>query len=335
MENKKYEYIKELKMKLEGHKYAQPYQALILRVIHSFCHIAYLIANNMLPTSNPTEKEWLGVSVHSLSANEAQIVNASGARWIRIDVFPEFEAAIKNAKAQNLKVLAILDSWMFDQQTTFTLEEWRDNVTHYVSQYANDVDAWEIWNEPANPNYTLSTKKYNSTENMSQIVEFYFSMVEIASPIIRDYDPSAKIVLLGGLNLWSGDDPHLGLDKNFAQQLADIGIEQYGDAISVHAYPWNEQIPPLIWEKYSDSLAFYRELYPSLEIWVTETGHPIDFGGESAQAQYMNDSLDYFEGKVTMFFWYSLVDNAWEDKSFGLINSDETPRLAYYELKTS
>jgi hypothetical protein len=297
--------------------------------------VAYLIANNTLPTSNPTENEWLGISLHSLSANEAQIVNASGARWIRIDVFPEFETAIKNAKAQNLKVLAILDSWMFDQQTTFTLEEWHDNVTHYVSQYADDVDAWEIWNEPANPNYTLSIEKYNSTENMSQIVEFYFSMVEIASPIIRDYDPFAKIVLLGGLNLWSGDDPNLGLDKNFAQQLADMSIEQYGDAISVHAYPWMEQVEPLIWEKYSDSLAFYRKLYPSLEIWVTETGHPIDFGGESAQAQYMHDSLDYFEGKVTMLFWYSLVDNAWEDKSFGLINSDETPRLAYYELKTS
>lgn len=302
----------------------------------AFVIVAYLIANNnMLPASNPTENEWLGVSAHSLSANEAQIVNASGARWIRIDVFPEFETAIKNAKAQNLKVLAILDSWMFDQQTTFTLEEWHDNVTHYVSQYANDVDAWEIWNEPANPNYTLSTKKYNSTENMSQIVEFYFSMVEIASPIIRDYDPSAKIVLFGGLNLWSRDDPNLGLDKNFAQQLADMGIEQYGDAVSVHAYPWMEKVEPLIWEKYSDSLAFYRELYPSLEIWVTETGHPIDFGGESAQAQYMHDSLDYFEGKVTMFFWYSLVDNAWEDRSFGLIDGDETPRLAYYELKTS
>jgi len=168
---------------------------------------------------------------------------------------------------------------------------------------------------------------------MSQIVEFYFSMVEIASPIIREYDPSAKIVLFGGLNLWSGDDPQLGLDKNFAHQLADRGIEQYGDALSVHAYPWMEKIEPLIWEKYSDSMVFYRELYPSLEIWLTETGHPIDFGGESAQAQYMHDSLDYFEGKVTMLFWYSLVDNAWEDKSFGLIDGDGTPRLAYYELK--
>jgi hypothetical protein len=291
----------------------------------------FLIANNMLPAFNPTGKEGIGISLHSLSANEAQIVNASSARWIRIDVFPEFETAIKNAKAYDLNVLAILDSWMFDQQTTFTLEEWRENVTHYVSQYANDVDAWEIWNEPANPNYTLSTKKYNSMENMSQTVEFYFSMVEIASPIIREYDPSAKIVLLGGLNLWSDNDPQLKLDKDFAQQLANMGIEQYGDTVSVHAYPWSTKIESTIWQRYDEVLAYYRELF-TLEFWVTETGYPVEFEGESAQANYMRDALDYFKGKSTKFFWYSLLDNAWEENDFGLIG-DGKPRPAYYELK--
>lgn len=186
---------------------------------------------------------------------------------------------IKNAKAYNLKVLAILDSWMFGKQTNFTIEDWRSNVTYYASQYAEYVDAWEIYNEPANPKYTLSTKKYNATENMSQLAKFYFSMAEIASPIIRQYDPTAKIVLFGGLNLWSGDDPHLKLDKDFAQQLANMGIEQYGDALSIHAYPW-EKIKSSIWENYSGSLAYYQELYPSLEIWLTETGYPLEYEGK-------------------------------------------------------
>lgn len=292
---------------------------------------AYFIANRLLPAPNPIDNDWAGISLHSLSASEAQIVNASGARWIRIDCYEEFEIAVVNAKAYDSKVLGILDSWMFNQTTTFTLEEWRGNVTHYVSQYADYVNAWEIWNEPANPNYTLSREEYNSTENMSQIVEFYFSMVEIASPIIREYDPSAKIVLFGGLNLWSGNAPQLGLDKEFAQQLANMGIEQYGDALSVHAYPW-DKIKSSIWENYSDSLAYYQELYPSLEIWVTETGYPLEYEGEAGQAQYMRDALDYFKGKAATFFWYSLLDNAWEDKRFGLID-EGTPRLAYYELK--
>jgi hypothetical protein len=283
---------------------------------------AYFIASKMLPVSNPTGNDWIGISVHSLSANEAQLVSESGAGWVRVDVSDGFEAAVTNAKAYNLRVLGILDSWMFNQQTTFTLDEWRDAVTHYVSRYSDDVDAWEIWNEPAHPSYPLP-------------VERYYSMVQIASPIIRQYDQSAKIVLFGGLHLWSGGDANLALDKEFARQLVAMNIEQYGDAISVHAYPWMEHVESWLWEKYDESLTYYRELFTSnksLEIWVTETGHPIEFDGEDGQAQYMRDALQYFQGKVTRLFWYSLLDNAADQKSFGLIG-DETPRLAYYVLQ--
>jgi hypothetical protein len=283
---------------------------------------AYFIISGLPTVSNPIEKDWIGICVHSLSANEAELVSESGADWVRVDVSDDFGVAVANAKACNLSVLGILDSWMFNQQTTFTLKEWRDNVTDYVSRYSNYVDAWEIWNEPANPAYPLS-------------VERYYSMVQIASPIIRQYDPSAKIVLFGGLHLWSGGDVNLALDKEFARQLAAMNIEQYGDAISVHAYPWMEHVESWLWEKYDESLTYYRELFTSnksLEIWVTETGHPIEFDGENGQAQYMHDALQYFQGKVTRLFWYSLLDNAADQKSFGLIE-DETPRLAYYVLQ--
>ena len=40
---------------------------------------------------------------------------------------------------------------MFNKNCAFTLEEWRGNVTHYVTEYADYVDAWEIWNEPTSP----------------------------------------------------------------------------------------------------------------------------------------------------------------------------------------
>jgi hypothetical protein len=297
---------------------------------------AYFIASRMTPASNPTENDWIGISTHSLSANEAQLVNESGAGWIRIDASDNFGIAVTNAKAYNLKVLGILDSWMFNKSSSFTLEEWRDAVTHYVSNYSN-VDAWEIWNEPANPIYPLLNLNITSQENMTKIVEFYFSMVQTASPIIRQCDPSAKIVLFGGLQLWSGDDVNLALDKEFARQLAAMNIEQYGDAISVHAYPWMDQVKPLVWDNYTESLAYYRALFTSnksLEIWVTETGQSIESSGEHGQAQYMADALGYFQGKVTRLFWYSLVDNAADQKSFGLIGNATTPRLAYYVLQT-
>ena len=196
------------------------------------------------------------------------------------------------------------------------------------------MDAWEIWNEPANPTYPLLNLNVTFQENMSQISEFYLSMVQTASPIIRQYDPTAKIVLFGGLNLWSGEDQHLELDKNFSRQLAAMDIEQYGDVISVHAYPWMEKVETWIWQKYGEALTYYRSLYPTLEVWVTETGQPVQFGGEEGQAQYMADALQFFQGKVTRVFWYSLQDNAWEENCFGLIG-DETPRLAYQVLQNT
>ena len=75
--------------------------------------------------------------------------------------------------------------------------------------------------------------------------------------------------MFGGLNLWSGGDPHLELHKNFSRELANRNIEQYGDAVSLHAYPWSETIEATLWQRYDEALAYYRELF-DLEFWVTE-----------------------------------------------------------------
>jgi hypothetical protein len=293
---------------------------------------AFFIADKMT-TPSPT-REWVGICVHSLSLNESRLVNESGAGWIRIDAYPNFGEAVENARAFNLSVVGVLYSWMFNKSSVFTLEEWRGNLTYYVSQYANYVDAWEIWNEPANPTYPLLNLEPSNQENMSRIAEFYFSMVQIAAPIIRQYDPSAKILLFGGLNLNSGNDSNLRIDKEFARQLAAMNVERYGDVISIHAYPWNTQAQPGVWDSYSKSLEFYHGLFTnsSLEFWVTETGQTTE-DSEKEQAQYMAGALGYFNGKVSKVFWYSLLDNSWEgNQTFGLIDN-ETLRQAYFELQ--
>jgi len=301
--------------------YSKPIAVLIVVVVLG----AYLVASNIQPETKPTQPDWLGISVHFLSISEARLVNESGARWIRIDAsenLGDFGVAVKNAKAYNLSVLAILDSWMFNKSTVFTLDDWRGNITHYVSQYADYVDAWEIWNEPANPNInnTLLHLQLPSQENMTKIVDFYYSMAQTAYPIIRQYDPTAKILLFGGLNLYSAGEKHLPLDENFSSQLAAKGIEQYGDAISVHAYPWMNKTEPRVWDSYTQSLEYYRGLFTkSLDVWVTETGKKIQEDGEDGQTRYMADALEYFhQQNVTRLFWYSLVDNAQDLGSFGL-----------------
>ena len=303
------------------------YMGLIGVILASIILVAFLIPAT-LPQSG---SESIEICVHSLSLQDAQLVSASGAYWIRIDCsdnLSNFNESVRNAKAYNLSVLAILDSWMFNQNCTFTLEEWRGNVTHYVTQYANYVDAWEIWNEPT------------STTPGWQLQVDYLSMVQIASQIIRQNDPTAKIILFGGLQLYTGGSEtaySLAEDREFARNLSSLNFMQYGDAISVHAYPWGGQVNKSVWTAYSASLVEYRTIFDnsSLDIWVTETGQNITDSGEEGQAQYLKDALSFFNGNASHVFWYALHDENTSKGDFGLIRNGTTPRQAYTQMQES
>jgi hypothetical protein len=281
-----------------------------LALIVSFIIIIVTVA--LFAANKKPEDEWIGISLHSVSENEAQVVKESGASGIRIDCYEGFDIICKNAEAKDLEVLSVLDSCTMNNLTVFSLDEWSLNVTHYVSTYAHYVDSWEIWNEPANPAVNWTLLNATLPEDMTEVVQFYISMVQVAAPIIRQYDPTAKIVLFGGLNLWSAGAPNLELDKDFATRLAAMNIEQYGDVLSVHAYPWINVTSSWDFNKFGDALSYYKGLFPSLEMWVTETGHYVDDEDEEGQARYLRGAIQYFYGKVDRLFWYSLVDNPWE-----------------------
>ena len=270
-----------------------------------------------------SQRNWTGVCVHQYLATPAvAIINNSGVGWVRIDAADSATTDFQRLKTQNQKILAVLDAEMFHSSPTvnFTLEAWQNSVQYYASTFPY-VDAWEIWNEPSSTQYPLLGLNVSEPENLNIMADFYFSMVQTASHIIRQYNPSATIVLFGGLTLYSGEDPCLEIDKSFATLLAPRNITDYGDAISVHAYPWGVN-QPCVWGNYSESLTFYKNLFQAkdgLQYWLTETGQKTDVEGEVGQAKYMTDALDFFQGKVDRFFWYSLIDYAPGYGRFGLV----------------
>ena len=290
-------------------------------LVVAFILLAFFISSSNPSQPAPVKADFVGICTHSLSAEEARLVKESGASWIRVDTSKNFSEAVVNAKAQNLSVLGILGSGMFNWDWQhFTLTDWQSNVTDYVGKYAGFVDAWEIWNEPSSLDYPVPATKY-------------FEMARIASPIIRQYDPSAKILLFGGFHLFSNGSSNLDTDIAYARQLAEGNITMYGDVISVHAYTWgnNESV---VWERYTESLSIYRSLFGSLEVWVTETGKPLEEGNETITAQYLSDAYRFFseETDVAKVFWYLLSDYSYDGESFGLTIKNQT-RAAYNELQ--
>lgn len=159
-------------------------------------------------------------------------------------------------------------------------------------------------------------------------------MVQDASSIIRQYDNSSKIVLLGGQQLFTGGSDVVQSDLDFARNISSLNIAQYGDAISVHAYPWNKTAA--VWNSsYNDFIQEYKALFPSLEVWVTETGQNISDSGIKGQAKYLNQSLDFFNGEIDKVFWYALHDENSTMGDFGLVNADNNFRKVYTDLQST
>lgn len=277
-----------------------------------------------------TRPGFVGISVHSLTSNEADLVKLAGAQWVRADVAElpgeySFAEIVANAKSRGIKVLGILDIWTMGWDWNFSLNDWEEAVRVNVGQYRNDVDAWEIWNEPEYPSNPLAPERY-------------FAMLRTAYSIIKDYAPQSEVLMGGGLHLNTGGDSWLEQDQAFAKRLSELGADQYADGISLHAYPWTNQVSNWVWEKYSESLNFYKSLFrKTLQVWITETGYPAQEEGDNSQAAYLTEAISFFGARaVNAMFWYELRDTPYSNPtpSFGLFTDTLAARPAFCSLQT-
>jgi hypothetical protein len=161
------------------------------------------------------------------------------------------------------------------------LDKWQTFVNQLVTHYSGRVRYWEIWNEPI----------YDFTP------QFYAQMLQRAGTAIRQADPTAKIVAMGGV-----------YDPNWIVQVMGIlgtNWSQCVDVIATHLYPPSNE--PSVGETEASGVAFKQQVIGpyGVEVWNTETGAwdqgfykgaNSDFapGGEPMWP-YL-DSERYFEG---------------------------------------
>ncbi len=237
------------------------------------------------------------------------------------------------------------------------LPAWRDYVREVVSRYGEQIDYWEIQNEPNSIGFwrkvDLRAEYPNATD--------YVQVLRAACEVIREINPNDKIVL-GGLS-YEGQ----GIDYyDYLQKIYSAGGWRYFDILAIHPYRWPafpEQVrsrskfnvQTLQYEEnwieynYTDEIVAFKDLmrsYREKPIWITEIGWPIaalvqranERGtlAEIVQSDYLiRVYIQSIAAGVDNIFWYDFRDDYWvvddpNESSFGIIRADLSPKPAYY-----
>lgn len=259
-----------------------------------------------------TEPAFLGMCVHGLNSNDYDAIQELGVTWVRNDVDGlGWEETILCAQNTDLKVLGILDHQTMNHDPNFTLEDWKNNVTVAVQNYAEYVDAWEIWNEPQS-----SVFQYGYQDGSA---EHYFNMLKEAYQIIKTYDSSAPVLGLGGAFVYG---PNIVYDLPFVTNVMLSGGGNYMDVISVHVYLGTDVYPEA---SYPGSIPYYKTF--GKELWVTEFGASSQEGDQTEYLRGAAQFFDYYDLDKT--FCYILRDN----NQFGLLDETGEKKPSFFTYK--
>jgi hypothetical protein len=230
-----------------------------------------------------------------------------------------FDVYVDNAKKHGKKVLAILDydvGWIHDDGQRHNYISGDDiplfckYVKRTVAWYADQVDAWCIWNEPNLPRFWTGTK------------EEFFALTKATAKTIRETDPNV-IIVGGALNTLASEEWVRGLFSSGAMDQVDV--------VAYHPYMPS---PGPTARVFSNFKALVSEYGFGDKIWVTEVGYPIygSYGTEVAEDNMPETVLRTLvlltAAGAERILWYELFDHGdAADKTdsenwFGLINGD-------------
>ena len=236
-------------------------------------------------------------------------------KWVRTDwentsghSMSDYSQSLQD---NNINLLAIIDHKTFGYKIP-SLEEWNKTIIELVtSEDFRNVDAVEIWNEP------------NSDAFDSYIdPEVYFEMLKSAYAIIKEYT-SIPVVFAGVSPNALKHDWQAYLTTVFAHG----DTEDCFDYMGIHLYD--------NMTRNLDILQFVKGFTPK-PIWLTETGKPSAFEGNTAQGQAEYLSYVYITVKplVSKTFFYELRDGRWapdpKENYFGLLTYEGVKKEAYH-----
>lgn len=337
---------------------------------------SYTHAQYQAPVPGEPKNMRFGTCVHFAQGWDYKtilpIVQDLGVGWVRDDLnWKSVETAkgvykvpektmewIKAVHAHGIKLILILNRDNKIYENPYDADAYANFCKAMAVQLKNDVDAFEILNEPSNFGFR---KQFGGTWNglekdgsTSPWVGKYVEFINKAAEAIKSVNKKIKVVGLGSV-----------APVNF-RQLA-MGISPAVDGIVDHPYSY-KTVPELISFPSSEaglkrdgiatadpkgSLTSQVEMYRAQsakyngpkELWFTESGfstfQPLEAKilnaglTESAQAIYFQRRwIQYLGMDIDMALQYDLKNDGTDphelEHNFGIIHNDLSPKPAYY-----
>jgi polysaccharide biosynthesis protein PslG len=208
-----------------------------------------------------------------------------------------------------------------------TTAEQRAAFTRYAGFVAEQtkglVDELEIWNE----------WDIDIGGGLAGRPEDYIALLREVVPVIRRVAPKIKII--------GGSVTPEGVDRGYLRALIDLGLLDWVDGISVHAYVWSRAAStPNDAANWLQKLLRYTRGKP---LHVTEIGWPTHKAflrrregvSESTQRDYVCQTISLFAAipSIKSVYFYGLLDEGSDDNNpehrFGLIRQNGEPRPAF------
>ena len=286
--------------------------------------------------------EPFGVNIHFTRPDpgEMELLAAGGFRFVRMDLFwhtiereipgrydfSEYDRLVEVMTARNIRIVFILDygNDLYGGGNAHHFDAGRAAFARFaaaaVRRYRGKGIIWEIWNEP-------NLEKY--WHGPPDPVSYNRVASEVISAI-RRVDPTALII----------GPATAGFPWEYLQTLADVGLFNKLDAVSVHPYRFNE--PESAWEDYARLRGILDRASPDRKIPIIagEWGYSTVAGGptEQAQAQYVaRQALAHLAYDVDLSIWYDWRNDGDDpheiEFNFGLVRQDLSPKPSYHAMR--
>jgi hypothetical protein len=226
-----------------------------------------------------------------------------------------------------------------DPEALDELTEFMQAVVARYSQPPYNVKYWEMYNEPDNGNVLFAEQ---GAGYFGHTPEAYVDILEAVYQPIKAVDPEAK-VLLGGLayDLWEPGGPFV---QDFLDQVLINGGAAYFDLMNFHYYLAFRAN----WEPYGHDilgkLAYLRDKMADYGVdkpfVCTETGwftspNVDPPGSHEVQSRYVVQSLvRSMTADLDPVIWFTLLDNEWDPRNWGLLDVNLEPKPSYYAYQT-